>query len=91
MVTYQDLEALKDDEIVDFVRTTIGKHKTSKAYKEAEVAQQYFERRNKTILDFVKFLYNQIGEAVPDLYSANYKLCSNFFNRFVTQENQYFC
>lgn len=89
MVTYQDLEKLNDDEVMAFVKTTIDKHKASKEYKVADVAQQYFERKNKTILDFVKFLYNEIGEAVPDMYSANYKLCSNFFNRFVTQENQY--
>lgn len=89
MVTYQDLEQLNDDEVMAFVRTTINKHKASKEYKEADIAEQYFERKNKTILDFVKFLYNEIGEAIPDMYSSNYKLCSNFFSRFVTQENQY--
>lgn len=34
-------------------------------------------------------MYNLQGQAKPDIYSANHKLCSNFFYRFVTQENQY--
>ena len=89
MVTYQDLEKQNDDQIIAFVRETINKHKSSKEYKDADIAEQYYERKNKTIMDFVKFLYNQVGEAIPDMYSANYKLRSNFFNRFVTQENQY--
>ena len=29
------------------------------------------------------------GKAVPDVWSANYKLASRFFNRFITQENQH--
>lgn len=29
------------------------------------------------------------GKTVPDNYTANHKCASNFFNRFVTQENQY--
>lgn len=42
-----------------------------------------------TILQYQKVLYTLSGQKVPDNFSANYKLCSNFFNRFVTQENQY--
>lgn len=89
MVTYQDLEKLNDDEVMDFVKTTINKHKSSAEYKEAEVAEEYNRKRNKTIMDFQKLLYTVSGEAVLDNWSANFKLRSNFFNRFVTQENQY--
>ena len=89
MVTYQDLEKLNEDEVMTFVRETIGKHKASAEYKDAEVAEQYNRRRNKTIMDFQKMLYTVSGEAVIDNWSANYKLRSNFFNRFITQENQY--
>ena len=89
MVTYQDLEKLNDDEVMAFVRETIGKHKASKEYRLAEVAEQYNRKRNKTIMDFQKMLYTVSGEAVLDDWSANYKLRSNFFNRFITQENQY--
>lgn len=89
MVTYQDLENLNDDEVMAFVKSTIGKHKASKEYKDADVAEQYFEKKNKTIMDFQKLLYTVTGESVLDIWSANFKLRSNFFNRFVTQENQY--
>lgn len=40
-------------------------------------------------MNYQKLLYTVSGKAVPDNYSANYKLCSNFFDRFITQENQY--
>lgn len=42
-----------------------------------------------TILARQKLLYDSRGVAHPDFYSSNHKSCSNFFNRFVTQENQY--
>ena len=89
MVTYQDLEKQNDDQIMSFVRETINKHKSSKEYKDAEVAEQYNRKKNKTIIDFQKLLYTVTGEAVLDVWGANFKLRSNFFNRFVTQENQY--
>lgn len=52
-------------------------------------AEEYDRQRNVTIMQYQKVLYTLSGQAVPDNFSANYKLCSNFFNRFVTQENQY--
>lgn len=58
-------------------------------YKEAVTAQAYDKKHNVTIVNYRKLLYTISGVAVPDNYSANYKLCSNFFNRFVTQQNQF--
>lgn len=52
-------------------------------------AEEYDRQRNVTIMQYQRLLYTLEGRAVPDNFSANYKLCSNFFNRFVTQENQY--
>lgn len=91
MITYQDLQALGTDEQVrmDFVKSTINKHISSPAYKEAVTAYEYFKKKNTTIVQYQKLLYTVRGEAVPDNFSANYKLCSGFFKRFVTQENQY--
>ncbi|MBQ4505265.1 MAG: phage portal protein [Firmicutes bacterium] len=40
-------------------------------------------------MKYQKLLYKITGEAVPDIYSANHKIVSNFFNFFITQENQY--
>lgn len=91
MQTYQDLLAVGDNDKarMEFVFAAINRHKGTQIYKMSEVADSYDRKRNITILQFQKLLYTISGRAVPDNYSANYKLCSNFFNRFVTQENQY--
>lgn len=72
-----------------FIRSAIDEHKSSAEYRIAFDAEEYDRQRNVTICRYQKFLYTLSGQAVPDNYSANYKLTSNFFNRFVTQENQY--
>lgn len=89
--TYQDLLKVGDDENkrMEFIQTVIASHKNSEMYKEAVIAMEYFKHRNVTIFDYQKLLYTISGEAVPDNFSANYKLRSNFFNRFVTQQNQF--
>ena len=91
MYTYQDLLAVGEDENerMNFVRTIIASHKNSDAYEMAKIAQEYDEKRNVTISNYQKLLYTISGQAVPDNYSANYKLCSNFFGKFVTQQNQF--
>lgn len=91
MLTYQDfLEAGEsDNRRMEFIRNAINTHKNSDAYAIAEVAQEYDHKQNRTIMNYQKLLYTISGQAVPDNYSANYKICSNFFNRFVTQQNQY--
>lgn len=53
------------------------------------MAQDYDSKHNTTITNYRKLLYTISGQAVEDNYSANYKICSSFFNRFVTQETQY--
>ncbi len=91
MKTYQDLQAVGQDEnaLMSFIIGAINDHKSSTMYKIAVDAEEYDRQRNVTILSYQKLLYTLSGKAVPDNYSANYKIASNFFNRFVTQENQY--
>lgn len=91
MKTYQDLEAVGEDnkERMDFVRVCISEHKNSDLYKNACVAYDYDAHRNRTINDFQKLLYTMTGSAVPDNYSSNWKMASNYFHRFVTQQTQY--
>jgi len=91
IITYQDLQELGTDEKkrMDFVRKVINSHKVSDLYKAAEVADLYDRRMNKTIMEYRKLLYTISGEAVPDTYSANYKLCSAFFQRLIMQQNQF--
>jgi len=91
MLTYQDLQKVGDDEEkrTMFVYSVISQHKMTDLYKNAVIADEYDKQQNRTIVNYQKLLYTMSGESVPDNYSANYKLCSNFFNRFVTQQNQY--
>lgn len=91
MITYQDFLKSQSDgiRVADFVKRVINDHKSSEAYRTAWIANEYNEHRNVTIANYQKLLYSISGKAVPDNYSANYKLKSNFFNRFITQENQF--
>lgn len=85
--TYQDLQAATDK--AAFIMEAIREHKASEMYQTAVDAEQYDRKRNVTIMKYQKLLYTLSGKAVPDNYSANYKIVSGFFNRFVTQEAQY--
>lgn len=91
MRTYQDLLKLKDneDERKEFVFALINEHKSTDDYKTAKDAYEYFCNRNVTINEYQKLLYTVSGNAIPDNYSANYKMASGHFRRFVTQEVQY--
>lgn len=91
MKTYQDLLALGDQEKerMDFSFALVRDHKGTTEYKTAMEAVEYDRRKNITIMNYRKLLYDMSGKAMPDNYSANYKLPSGFFPRFVTQLNQY--
>lgn len=91
MLTYQDLVKVGDDEKarITFVDSVIANHKSSDQYKTAVIGNDYNKQQNTTIMQYKKMLYDLTGKEVEDTWSANYKLPSNFFNRFVTQENQY--
>lgn len=92
MKTYQDfLEVAEksDRERMEFVLSAINNHKDSDLYKQAIIAKEYDAHRNVTIANFQKLLYTLNGKVIPDNYSPNYKLRSNFFANFITQETQY--
>lgn len=91
--TYQDYLEVKETgsetQMIQFVMNAITNHKQSEEYETAVIADEYFRHLNRTILDFQKLLYKVTGEAVPDNYSANFKMASNFLFQFNTQLNQY--
>ena len=79
----------RDYDRMTFVLAAISEHKSSELYKIAELADEYDRKQNRTIINYQKLLYTVTGQAVPDNYSANYKLTSGFFNRFTTQQVQF--
>ena len=91
MKTYQDFLEIGNDEQKrkDFVRALIAEHKNSPDYKIATDAYEYYCHRNVTINEYQKLLYDTMGNVVPDNFSANFKMASRHFYRFVTQEVQH--
>lgn len=91
MVTYQDFLRVPDtdEDRMKFVLACIEQFKDSEVYEIAKTAEEYDKHRNKTICEYQKLLYDVTGNTVPDNWSANFKMASKFFNRFVVQENQY--
>lgn len=91
MLTYQDLLDVSERESdrLEFVRRVIQTHKDSELYRTAVIADEYKAQRNTTIIQFQKVLRKITGQVVPDYISANYKLPSNFFKRFIVQQVQF--
>lgn len=91
MKTYQDLLAVGESEInrMEFVKEAVTKHQQSAAYRIARDAEEYYARRNVTMQNYQKMVYNVQGRAVADMFGANYKLTHGFFRRFVLQQVQY--
>ena len=90
MKSYQDWLQIGDREQdrAAFVRSVISEHQGSDAYKTAVIGNDYDRQQNTTITHYRKTLYDMAGRAYDDAYSANYKIPSNFFHRFVVQEAQ---
>ena len=91
MNTYQDLIALNGNEAERrrFILAAIAEHKKTEEYKTARDAALYYKHQNPTIMNFQKFVYNQFGQKVPDIWSPNNKIASNWYNFFITQGVSY--
>ena len=89
--TYNDLLEVGEVERdrMEFVLDAIKSHRGSAEYKLAVDAELYYAHQNPTIMNFQKFVYNQFGKAVPDIWSANNKIASNWHNYFTTQAVSY--
>ena len=89
MITYQDFMKVPENRRIDYVRSIISQHKSSKEYKFAEVAEEYYKHRNVTIRRLVRLLYTVTGKQIPDTFSTDWRLRTDWFNFFTVQLNQY--
>ena len=91
MKTYQDLLEIGENERdrMEFVLDAIKEHKGSELYKTAYDAELYYKHQNPTIMRFQKWVYNMYGQKVPDIWSPNNKIASNWYNYFTTQAVSY--
>ena len=89
--TYNDLLEIGENEKqrMDFVLSAIREHKGSDLYKTAYDAELYYKHQNPTIMRYQKFVYNSFGAKVPDIWSPNNKISSNWYNYFTTQAVSY--
>lgn len=89
--TYQDLLKIGEDEHerMSFVLSAIHNHKNSDDYRLAVIAEEYNKHKNVTITEYQKILYTVTGKAIPDNFSANFKMACRHFHRFIVQENQF--
>ncbi len=74
---------------MDFIVSAIREHKTSVMYRTALDADLYYRHQNPTIMRYQKYIYNQAGKAVKDVWSPNSKIASNWYNYFTTQSVQF--
>lgn len=91
MKTFQDLVALGDNEQerMAFILQAINDHKSSELYKTATDAEMYYKHLNPTIMRAQKIVYDLMGKAHIDVWSANNKVPSRYYFYFVTQAVQF--
>ena len=91
ILTYNDLLEIGENERgrMEFVLSAIREHKASADYLTAFDAELYYKHRNPTIMRFQKFVHNRFGQKVPNTWSANNKIASNWYNYFTTQAVSY--
>ena len=91
ILTYNDLLEIGENERdrMEFVLKAISEHKRTADYLTAVDAELYYKHQNPTIMRFQKFVHNQFGQKVPDIWSANNKIASNWYNYFTTQAVSY--
>ena len=91
ILTFNDLLEIGENERdrMEFVLDAIKDHKGSDLYKTAYDAELYYKHQNPTIMRFQKWIYNMYGQKVPDIWSPNNKIASNWYNYFTTQAVSY--
>jgi hypothetical protein len=88
--TYQEFEKYKErGQELDFIKAAISEYRASDEYKIAVTADEYEAERNTTIMDFMRWLYNEAGMKVVDFTAANNRVASNFLHRLTTQRVAY--
>lgn len=89
--TYNDLVEVGEIERdrMDFVLNAIREHKGSDLYKTAYDAELYYKHQNPTIMRYQRWIFNAFGQKVPDIWSPNNKIASNWYNYFTTQAVSY--
>lgn len=85
-MTYQYFQFIAErDGIGKAIEAAISAEQGSECYRAAQVAEDYFNKRNRTIMEFRKMLNTVSGGKIEDIYSANYKVRTLWYRLGVTQ------
>lgn len=74
---------------MDFILTAISDHKQSDLYRTALDADMYYRHLNPTIMAAQKLIYDALGQAHIDVWTANHKIPCRYFFYFLTQAVQF--
>lgn len=91
MFTIQDLEKEKTTEanLLQYLTGKIASFKQSREYRLAMDYTTYYDGENIDINRYEKVIYDTMGKAHVDMWTANHKLASHFFTRVVDQDVSY--
>lgn len=89
MLTYQDFVEAGDANREGFVLEAVERHRSSKAYRTARMADAYDRQENITINAYVQRVFDITGSKLVDFTASNNKIASNFFHRLNTQRTMY--
>ena len=91
MFTIQDLEKEKTTEanLLQYLVGKIHSFEQSREYRLAMDYTTYYDGENIDINRYEKVVYDTMGKAHVDMWTANHKLASHFFTRVVDQDVSY--
>lgn len=73
----------------DFIRQAVNAHRASPLYNTAVLANEYYHLNNPTIMRYQKLVHTLAGRVLPDQWSPNNKIPSNWYFYFITQAVQH--
>ena len=79
----------KDRDINSFIRRALSDHANDPMVQTAIIADEYNHQRNRTVMNYAKWLYDMNGAKVQDTVSSTNRIASNFFRRLNVQRNTY--
>lgn len=90
MLTYNDfLECTTEEKRTEFILNAIKEHESSRDFKTGVAAGKFYRHQDPDMEMIEKVYYDFQGIKHKDSFSANNKLCSNFYYVFISQMVQY--
>lgn len=91
MKTYEELleASVSVNSLGEFIADAVKIFEESELYKDAYIADRYYNKHNVTIEEYTKWLYTVTGRQVVDIYSADHRIKTQHFRRKVIQHSNY--